>query len=105
MTNGELRLRIDITSAQVDELVEKLAYDDEFREALAANPAESLAPFGIEIPAELLDSEGVVLPPKEEVQEAIEAGHRGEFMRIQAGAEGIFTIFRALFAWPGLIRR
>ena len=105
MTNGELRLRIDITSAQVDELVEKLAYDDEFRAGLVENPAEVLAPFGIEIPAELLDLEAVVLPPKEEVQEAIEAGHRGEFMQIQAGAEGIFTIFKALFAWPGLIRR
>ena len=107
MTNGggEMRLRLDMTSEQVEDFVYRLAEDDEFRSQLTADPVGVLGQYGIEVSPELLDVAGVDLPAKEEVRQAIEGARAGEFMRIKATVAGIFAIFCGLFAWPGLKRQ
>ena len=47
-----MEARIDLTEASLKALIEKLATDDEFRAELAADPAETLADYGIHLPDE-----------------------------------------------------
>jgi putative modified peptide len=54
------------------ELVSRLATDDEFRARLARNPADVLAEYDIEVPPAAVPAE-VVLPPRAQLAEALRA--------------------------------
>jgi putative modified peptide len=55
-----------------EELVRRLATDDEFRARLARNPARALAEYHIELPPGALPAR-VVLPPRSQIMDALGA--------------------------------
>lgn len=95
------RIRIDLTSAQAVDFVNKLAEDDDFRAHLVESPAEVLWEYGIEASPQLF-AVPIELPAKEEIRSMLESIAGGEFMTVQAGPALLFPIFCAVFPWPGL---
>ena len=71
MNAEEPGIRIDMTPGELRAFLEKLAYDDSFRQELSEHPGDVLAAHNIELPAELIP-ESVTLAPKEELLEALE---------------------------------
>jgi putative modified peptide len=70
MLGEDQPIQISMTPSQADELLEKLADDDDFRRELEADPQGVLARYGITVPEQVLQGE-TILPPKEEVQDAL----------------------------------
>ena len=74
--HDEITITLRITAEQGQELLRRLAEDDEFRRELERNPAEVLSGYGIEIsPAEAIPSTAS-LASKEEI--ALLIGAMGE---------------------------
>ena len=71
MNSEESGIRIGMTPGELRSFLEKLAYDDSFRQELSEHPADVLAAHHIELPAELIP-ESVTLAPKKELLEALE---------------------------------
>lgn len=79
--SGETSIRIDMTPSELRSFLEKLAYDDDFRQQLSENPTQVLSEHHIELPQELLP-DSVTLAPKEELLEALEREGLGrDFLR------------------------
>lgn len=57
---------------QDEELVRRLATDEEFRERLARSPARALAEYHIELPPDALPAR-VVLPSRSQMMDALRA--------------------------------
>jgi putative modified peptide len=69
MLEEDQPIQISMTPRQADELLDKLADDDDFRSELEADPTGVLGRYGITVPEQVLQGE-TILPPKEEVQDA-----------------------------------
>jgi hypothetical protein len=86
---------VQIDRREDEELVRRLATDDEFRARLARNPAGVLAEYHIEVPLTELPDE-VVLPPRSQMAEALRAMTCGHLAPARASLPA-----RAKF-WPTL---
>lgn len=94
MMQDDQPIQISITPSQADELLSKLAEDDEFRQQLEADPQGVLAQYGIVVPEEALEGE-TLLPSKEEVQEALSQMSATE-LHPEVGQAPIFRRFVTL---------
>jgi putative modified peptide len=77
--------RILLAPADAEELIARLAADDEFRARLALAPAAVLAAYGVEFSPETLPR-NVTLPSKDDVRAAARAMRPREFSGNWAGA-------------------
>jgi hypothetical protein len=106
MPPKRIRIRIDITSDQAIDFVNKLAAaeDDpdgqEFRARLNDSPAEVLWEYGIEVPPDLYAD--FQLPSAADMQGVRDAIGRGEPVSVLAGADLMFPIFWLMFPHIGL---
>lgn len=94
MMQDDQPIQISITPSQADELLSKLAEDDEFRQQLEADPQGVLAQYGIVVSEEALEGE-TLLPSKEEVQEALSQMSATE-LHPEVGQAPIFRRFVTL---------
>jgi hypothetical protein len=85
-------LNANPTKRDMVELVQRLAYEDEFRAAMEADPTSVLAEYKVNLPAGAFRA-GVDLPPKEVLQEAL-GGFDGGPLNI-----GPFIAFAAFIAF------
>jgi putative modified peptide len=91
MMQDDQPIQISVTPSQADELLNKLAEDDDFRQQLEADPQGVLAQYGIVVPEEALQGE-TLLPPKEEVREALSQMAAPE-LHPEVGQAAIFRRF------------
>lgn len=96
---GQLRIHMDISLAQAQEFMERLASDDDFRAELQDYPTEVLADYGLEVPAELIPTP-VTLPPKEEIQEALSAATSGSDASVPPPGSVVGHFFAAILTLP-----
>lgn len=80
----------DISARDAREILQRLAHDDEFREAVRSDPRSFYAKLGIEVGDGLIPDR-VVLPLKNEVAEALEILENYEEFRFKFEPFGFFT--------------
>jgi putative modified peptide len=102
MLEDDQRIQISMTPQQAEELLGKLAEDDDFRQELEADPERVLAEYGIQVPPGQLEGQAV-LPPKEEVQDARSKMETGELYP-EGLRPPIFRIFMQLLIFIRIFR-
>ena len=101
MPPKRIRLKVDITSGQAVDFINKLALDDqgqpgiEFRTSFLNDPVAMLAYYGIEASPELLP-ETIELPTSEEMQGVL-AISPGSPVSVEGTASSLFPIFCLIF--------
>jgi putative modified peptide len=72
----EARVEIRTTPEQAQELIGRLAEDDDFRAQVEKNPVETLAKYGIRVPAAFVEGQRELPSPEEmaKIRDQIEGG-------------------------------
>lgn len=84
--------KVDIRGSDYGQFLKKLAYDDDFRAALEADPQKVLAEHAVDLePGHLPDR--VQLPPKEELQKSFDS------LLAQAESNDAQMVFGAFWRW------
>lgn len=107
MPSNRIRIRVDISSDQAIDFVNKLAAPegdadgDAFRDRLMSSPAEVLWEYGVEASPELL--EGMTeLPSRHDVQGIRDQIAGGQHVTLGAGPQFLFPVFWMMFPHIGL---
>lgn len=89
-----------VRASDAAEFLRNAARDDTFREELTANPIGVFSALGIEISPGLIPEEGIVLPPKEHIEEMLSSlGLEDEFAEAVPGQPHAFWLYVVAFAF------
>lgn len=99
MPPKRVRVKVNMTSGQANEFINKLALEDdmgtEFRSSFEADPVAVLAYYGIEVPQELVPAT-ITLPSVGAMRE-VQGLVRSEEVEVTATAATFFPIFTLIF--------